>query len=257
MILSHTSLSTFFQCGERYRFRYEEKIKFPPTPKVIRGRAVDASIDANLRTKIEHGQFIERGDVAEIVLSATERIIAEEGITLTEEEASRGMKHIKDEMVFTGRRLAFVHHSLVAPQLTPTHVQREFDIPVGSHKLIGSIDIQEGNRSVRDTKVRDREPAKDEADTSLQLSVYAMAVAHLDGQIPAKVALDVLIDREEYPYRKRESTRARHQFIIVEDRVDAAARAIQAGVFVPADPKDWRCSRAYCPYWEMCRYAVR
>lgn len=257
MTFSHTSLSRFFQCGEYYRFRYLDHIKFPPTPAIIRGRVVDAAVDINLKTKMEHGKLVERGDIAEIVLDETERIISNEGITLSEKEAQKGMNRIKSEIVFTGRKLALLHDSLVAPQLTPSHVQRQFEIPCGDHTLTGFIDIQEGNRSIRDTKVRDKEPNRNEADTSLQLSIYAMAVAHLDGQIPAAVVLDCLVDRQEHPYRKLESTRARHQFKIVEDRVEAAARAIQADVFIPADPKDWRCSKAQCPYWDMCRFACR
>jgi hypothetical protein len=109
--------------------------------------------------------------------------------------------------------LSQLHYTFVAPKLKPSHVQRPFDIQVGGHYLSGVMDVQEGPRSIRDTKVRTRAPGKDEADRSLQLSCYALAAAELDGSIPQKLCLDVLIDSAEPRVVTLESTRSRDQLV--------------------------------------------
>jgi hypothetical protein len=40
-------------------------------------------------------------------------------------------------------------------------------------------------------------------------------------------------------------------------RVDAVTAAIEAGVFLPTTPDNWRCSPKFCGYYDTCPYGRR
>jgi RecB family exonuclease len=175
-------------------------------------------------------------------------------MSLSEDEAALGMNRVRGKLINEAVRLAHIHHTYIAPHLEPTQVQRDFAIEIAGHTVTGRIDIQEGSRTLRDTKVSGRSPAKDEADRSLQLTIYAMAAAQLDGVVPNSLHLDYLVNTAQPSVVKLQTTRGRHQFFAVEERVKAAVRAIESGVFVPANPTDWWCSPSYCPHFLGCKF---
>ena len=254
MNFSVSSLIELSRCAERYRQRYILKIQTAPNFNIILGRVVDQTVTADLDNKIKTGELLKAGEVTQMANDAVEDIILTEGISLTEEQAQRGMNRVKGELRNTAARMAQIHHGVIAPRLEPSHVQRSFEIQVAGHTITGRLDIQEGGRSVRDTKVTSRAPASDEADRSLQLTIYAMACAQLDGRIPEHLYLDYLIHAVQPRVVKLETTRAFHQFHAVEERVLEAVKAVEAGVFVPANQDAWFCSTVYCPFFMGCKY---
>jgi len=86
------------------------------------------------------------------------------------------------------------------------------------------------------------------------LTIYAMAIAKLDGAIPQTLYLDYLVNTSEPRVVKLETTRARHQFYAVEERVKAAERAVLSKSFMPANPTDWFCCAKYCEFHSICSY---
>ena len=253
MTFSVTSLETLFRCGVRYDYRYLQKIKTAPTSALILGRGVDEAVSFDLQNVIDHQTLLNAHEVTDIARHAVEQIVLTDGIMLTEEEAVRGLNRVRADITQKAILMASLHHTYIAPRLQPTHVQRKFEIPVAGHIITGIIDVQEG-RSVRDTKVRSKSPDADEAATSFQLTVYAMAVAQMDGVVPESVCLDFLIATQQPKIAKQESTRQRYHFVMVEERVKRAAEAVERGLFMPADIGDWHCSRIYCPYFDICKF---
>lgn len=246
-----TSLTTYFQCGERYRLRFTEGIKTSPNTSLIVGRAVDESVTADLRQKMATGKLLDPGSVVENVRDEVERIVARDGMGSNEEEIRQGNGRTIEGMKRRAGILASLHHSIVAPRIEATEVQRKFNVPIAGHELSGTVDIVEGCRSIRDTKTANRSPSEDAADTSLQLTIYAAGVR------TQEVILDHLISTAAPKVVTLRSSRTRESFAMLEERIAAAASAIQAGVFIPADPSDWRCSERYCPYFQICRFAMR
>ncbi len=254
MKLTITSLLELSNCGERFRQRYIEKIRTAPNYSLILGRAVDSTVMLDLQHKIDTGELLPVEDITEHAREEVDLILLQEGISLTETEAGKGMNRIKAELTHEAIQLSQMHHCYIAPRLDPTRVQREFEVEIAGHTVTGRMDIQEGSRSIRDLKVSGRSPSSDEADRSLQLTVYAMACAQLDGRIPDHLYLDYLVHTVQPRVVKLETTRGRHQFYAVEERVKAAVAAIESGCFVPADPGWWGCNSVYCPYFHGCNY---
>jgi PD-(D/E)XK nuclease superfamily len=252
--LTVTSLLQLSQCGEQYRQRYIQKIRTAPNYSLILGRAVDSTVMLDLKYKIKTGKLLNVDEITDLTRAAVEDIILQDGIMLTQDEVAKGMSRVRAELTREAVMLAHIHHTHVAPRLEPTQVQREFEVDIAGHTITGRMDIQEGSRSIRDLKVTGRTPPSDDAERSLQLTVYAMACAQLDGRIPDRLYLDYLVHTAKPSIVKLETTRGRHQFYAVEERVKAAAAAIEAGNFVPAGPDSWYCSERFCPFFMGCKY---
>ena len=256
MKLTVTQLQTLSACGEQFRNRYIEKIRTAPNYSLILGRAVDSTVTLDLQHKIRTGELLSVDDITDLTRATVEDIILQDGISITEAEAGKGMNRIRAELTHEAVTLSQIHHCYIAPRLEPTQVQREFEVEIAGHTVTGRMDIQEGSRSVRDLKVTGRTPPADEAERSLQLTVYAMACAQLDGRIPDHLYLDYLVHTAKPSIVKLETTRGRHQFYAVEERVKAAVVAIESGAFVPASPDSWYCSERYCPFYLGCKYVA-
>ena len=250
-----SGISMLSRCGEQYRRRYLEKHILPPAVAMIVGTGTDRAVTADLGFKIEHGVLLD--DTADIARDAVNAEWDKSGVLLSEEEMNVSLKQLRGDAVDKAVRLARCHHEEAAPAIAPTHVQRAWtiEIPGLGVDLAGTIDVQEGTKSVRDTKTRKASPPKDLADDSDQLTMYALATRVLDGAPVNRVALDCLIDLKRGPaYRCVESSRDAADFRVLMARVRNAIEAINKGVFVPAQQTDWVCSPRWCGYAETCPY---
>jgi hypothetical protein len=160
--------------------------------------------------------------------------------------------------------------------------------------LAGELDIREECKydandqelmstitTIRDTKTSGKSPTKsiyDQvragvplkdikpglADTSLQLSIYALAAQVTEGRIPDFVALDYLVET-----KKKDGSVSNRYYVptlakrTLEDvevdlrRIENFAQVMKTGSFTPADPTWWGCSKKWCGFWERCEFAKK
>lgn len=247
-----SGLETWSACGEQFRRRYIEGEKTPPPAAMVVGCAVDRGVRADLGHKIETGELLPTEAAKDAARDALES--EWQGEVLLDEGESKGSSI--DKTV----GLAGLHHSEIAPALEPTHVARKCVLEVEGcgFQLAGEIDVQEGSKSIRDTKTRKRPPVVSEADNSLQLTAYSLFAKVADGRPPDFVALDVLVETPKTKKRKTvilRSTRDQQDYQAFLNRVAIMDDAIKKGVFHPARQDDWRCSEKWCGYFDTCRYA--
>jgi hypothetical protein len=248
------------KCGEAFRRRYIEGEKGSPSVRMVIGTAVDRAVAANLRNKLELGQLMDPENVKSI---ARDTLVNEwsKGVEVSEEDAEEGLTASKDSAIDTSVAMAEFHHYQVAPAMEPVYVARRWviDIQGLSVQLAGEIDLQTPT-AIRDLKSSAKSPVKTLADTSQQLTTYALAAKVLDGKLPEAVALDYVVrtpKKRELKYVELVSARTDADLKPLLERVSNAARLIEAGVFAPADPSFWACSKKYCSFWPTCRYASR
>jgi CRISPR/Cas system-associated exonuclease Cas4 (RecB family) len=67
-----------------------------------------------------------------------------------------------------------------------------------------------------------------------------------------RVTTDYLIESDLLAVDRQEWSLSDAQVEMARERVKAAVKAIEAGVFLPADASDWRC--VSCPLRPCCRY---
>ncbi len=132
-----------------------------------------------------------------------------------------------------------------------------FEVPFGpdggDHEalVVGSIDRldidPDGAIHVTDYKTNKKVKSRQRVGTDLQLSIYALAVQHLFGRLPATVALDFVVPGEvvRVPVADLDLDAARQTVI-------DTARAVREGRFEPTPNPlcDWCDFRSICPAWE-------
>lgn len=252
-----SGLNMLAKCAAQFERRYINGEKLPPSCSIVIGSATDRAVTADLGHKIKAGELLPDEQIKDI---ARDALVAEwdNGVEVSEDDRADGIGS-KEGAIDVSVTLASLHHTKAAPAMRPTHVQRPWTLDVQGLdiQLAGTIDIQEGGAAIRDTKTSGKSPSKDVADTSLQLTTYALAVRQHDGAIPEKVALDYLVRTKTPKLVQIESTRTEADFRHLMERIVQASRMIKAGLFMPAPIDAWWCSAKWCGYHATCKYAAR
>jgi hypothetical protein len=253
-----SGLMMLSKCGEQFRRRYIQGDIVPPGVAMVVGTATHASVRGNLSAKIEHGKLLPL-EHAKAIARDQLNTEWEKGVLLDDEQKSSPHK-AKSDAIDKAVRLSGAHAERLAPLLLPTHVERSWSLELRGFPidLVGSIDIQEAKMRVRDTKTSAKSPSADAADTSEQLTVYAMAVKTLDGTGSISVYLDYLVDlRRVTKIVSLLSERRPEDYDPLLRRIENASICMEKGVFVPARPEDWWCSPKWCGYFSTCPYVRR
>lgn len=258
--LHQSGLATLSKCGEQFRRRYIENERTPSSVTAAIGTAVHKSSETDLRQKMQSGSLLQAEEVKDIARDAI--VSAWPELERTPEDEEEGIDFSRDKAVDRSVSMAGFHHEALAPQMNPTHVEREWVLDINGLpiQLAGRIDWQEGHKAVGDLKTSAKSPAKDLANTSLQLTMYSLAIKAHDGVIPASVRLDYIVStpkRGDTKLIQLESTRTARDFQPLLERIAQAARIIEAGNFTPAPADAWWCSGKICPFFTSCRFAVR
>lgn len=254
-----SGLNMLSKCGYQFEQRYVKGERVAPGVGAVIGTATDRSVTANLQNKIDTGELLPVEAVRDI---ARDALVAEWGKGVAEDgDFEKAGDAARDESIDHAVTLAALHHKEVAPKIATDalKLQRQWVLDVNGLpiQLAGTIDIQEGTKKVSDTKTKKVSPPADEADRSLQLTMYALAVRQIDGQIPEKVGLDYLVKLKTPKVVRLESERTDKDFPHLLERVAQASRIIDSGLFMPAPLDAWYCSSKWCGYHSRCRYARR
>ncbi len=257
--LHFSGLDKLWTCGEQFRRIYLELERPAKGTYVAVGSGVDSAVNRNLDHFIAEGALLPIEEVKEIARDAATFELRNSEIVYDADERKAGISQSNAAAVDKAVRLAELHAKEIAPKLKPTHVQRQWTLELTGFPfdIVGTIDVQEGSTSIRDTKTSGKSPAAGIADMSMQLSMYALAIRTIDGAAPASVALDYLIDNKKPVAKTFTSTRNDDDFRVVIARLENAAEIIEKQAFTPAQPTSWQCSLGWCPFAKDCRYFQR
>jgi hypothetical protein len=258
--LSISQLNMLSKCGEQYRRRYILGEKLPPGIALLVGSAVDKSVTHNLGNKLAGGGLLTAEEVTDLAAQAFNLQWDQAGeVRLDDDEVVIGLKAAKGQGKDKSVRLARLHAVQMAPAIEPTHLQRKVEVELSGYPydILGYIDIQEGAKAIRDTKTSAKSPAADMADKDDQLTIYAMMAKVIDGVIPERLYLDYLIDTATPKAKAFPTIRSEEDFNPILRRIEAAALALEKGVFVPARESDWWCNPKWCGFHATCAYVKR
>lgn len=254
--VSPSQLGMYLRCGEQYRRRYEEGEKIPPGVAMLKGRAVDQAAATNFRQKIQTRQDLDEEELVEKASTEWEAGLRGEGVMLTPEETSRGKNKVlgeqKDRVVWITRTL----HGTLAPLIQPALVQERIVMrPSPDLELVGILDLATETKEVRDLKVSGRRKRDADVRNSDQLSWYAASYRARTGELPRKVALDVMVDTgKKVSLQQLEGERTDESIGSLNARVQTFLAGKRAGVYLPAPDGAWNCDPRYCGYFHSCRY---
>jgi hypothetical protein len=184
------------------------------------------------------------------------------GATLSREEVSIGVSRtwgqLKDKVV----RLAGGYGRLLAPRMRPRAVERRLTVDgvIPGIRLRGTLDVvdqTDTGEAVRDVKTSERQPRKDQADLSDQLSFYHVLRGAETGATETPVSLDYVVIQPrtgDVTTARLESRRGPADTAALVARIQTAQRAVAAGIFIPAPRDAWYCSIKWCEFAPTCPY---
>lgn len=268
--IHQSGLAALSRCGVAYENRYILGIKTPRSPSLVIGTAVDKAAGRDLQNKLDSGSLLRRDEVRD---AARDALLAEwnngEDVRLDEADTEEGWTLHRGDAVDASVDMAGLYHETGAAKIQPAAIQWPFTLDVKGAEiemqLTGMVDIIEGpsveeSVAIIDLKTSGKSPKNSAADESLQLTTYAFAVLQKGGKLPEFVGLDYVVrtpKRHDLKFVPLRSTRTKESVQPLAHRIYQAGRILKSGIFTPADPGSWWCSRAYCGYWQTCPYAMR
>ena len=165
--LSYSRLSRFEQCPLSFRLHYIDKAQAEPGVPLRFGKAVHAVLEVLVREHMEQerSEPLSEERAAELWQKAW---AAEDlsGVDVFQEGLDILRNFVRDQGVLE-------HHDVLA-------VEKEFRLPVGPFTVLGFIDrvdrVDDQTIEVIDYKTNRQIFSRDEVDSSLQLSLYQLAV---------------------------------------------------------------------------------
>lgn len=252
---SVSQLNSYMRCGEAFRRRYIDGEIIPPGIAILQGKGIDGAANVNFAQKIVSHEDLSVEEIKEAAAEAFDQQASGEYL-LSSEEVSEGPAKVlgraKDQTV----AMAEVFAQQIAPEYQPISVQREFRIvmPNSTHDLLGFIDLEDDEHRVVDNKTANKRKSQEEADSSLQLTMYAAAHRIWTGVDPREVRLEVLVKNRQIVRQTLSSTRNTSDYQALINRFNAVQAAIKSGNFPPATPDAWWCAKKWCGYHATCPY---
>lgn len=250
--LHQSHLAQLYRCGYKFSRVVIEGEREPATIPLIVGSSTHATVARNLNNSIEKGSLLTKEAVQDHAKDDFIKEWQESPVVLNVEEASQGIQKTKDMAQDQAIQLVTAHHYELAPKIKPVQVERKWVLNAKDYEydLAGMIDIDEGI-DIRDTKTCKTNLGQNIVDNSEQYSFYALAKYMIDGKLPEFVHQDNIIKptktRDAYCATYK-STRTKDDFIVVMKRFDQATKIIKAGIYTPANPTDWACSKNFCGF---------
>lgn len=258
---SVSQLRTYQRCPKQYEFRYclEEQATPPATSQLIRGRAVHSAASVGLAYKIAARRDPDPEMESDAASDAVDEAFAGR-LSLTRDEATVGIRRLRDVVRDQSTAMALVHALHVTPLLRPAAVERKILVRPSPAALprdvVGVLDVEETDGSIWDVKTKVQVMRAGQEHVDPQLTTYAMLRHAETGRMPPRVGFDVLHGRpgERISHQRLESRRDLEDVRALVEAFRSTIRAIESGSFPPTDPGSWACSETWCPYWHQCPY---
>ena len=246
----------FLRCQLQFQYRYLDGLIRPPGVALVIGSSVHSAAEVNLVTKRDTGTPFSADAVADLAAMHFDRRWSAEGeVELDEDEQSRGRDAVKGDAKDMSIKLTVLHAMDLVPRLQPLHVERSVrvSIPGIRNELEGTFDLQTKDGKLHDLKTSGKKLDAASITDSVQMRLYNVLAEVADGKPPTKLALDV-VQKTKTPsaYIVESPTFASSKPIL--DMIHRVEDIIEKGVFAPAEPTSWVCSKSYCGYFDTCPF---
>ena len=257
--LSASSIKMLQTCPKQFEFRYIENRVIPPGAALSMGSVTHKTLETYYSDAMTSASRLSPNQAGELAVATLDTWLDENENTLTREDKNNAQKLLPDIVS------NYVSH--VGQHITPVDVEQEVRYrALCGVELLGYIDLvhaTEEGTALADYKITSKKMSLSDLSNSLQFNLYSLMTGIGDIQIhnlvktngkalPKKPASDGLTD---YTSNLRvishrfDGSQAEH----FENMVEAAARLITSGIFMPCDPTSWACTPTWCGYWNLCR----
>jgi superfamily I DNA/RNA helicase/RecB family exonuclease len=232
--LSASRIQNYEDCPLRFKIETDWNIPGEPVPAMQFGNAVHTALKA-YNDSVKAARPLTLTDFLQVFTTQMD-------ITFFDDP------HQKQLYLEQGRRQLEAFHYLRNLEPVPHVLDTEhvFSVVIGGVKVVGRIDLAQrtarGGLAILDYK-SGAPKDNDDAEKSLQLSIYALAAQQQWGEIPERIGFYNLETNDAV-----ETTRSAEDLEDTRAKIMAAADAIQAGKFSPK--RGFQCS--WCAYRDLC-----
>jgi hypothetical protein len=238
-----------------------EKEKGRPTINMAVGTAVHAAIELMLSMQRDSGELIEEVELVEAAQDSFGKEAAEGFVAPASDFDDGGDTSdvLNAAQSKVQRLVAYGRKVFGSEYREPTLIEHEFRLILpGDYDMVGIIDLIDARGVVVDFKTGTRNKPQTEADTSLALTLYAIAHKLIVGSSAAEIRLETLVDGSKGPTSQMLRTyRDDDSYRVLSRRVRAAETLIKSGSFPPAPASAWWCTAKMCEYHSTCKYAMK
>ncbi|MFH2033126.1 MAG: PD-(D/E)XK nuclease family protein [Candidatus Margulisiibacteriota bacterium] len=242
--IHQSSLNTILRCPEQFRRRYLEGEIIPPGIAAGRGTGVHKANDVNLSQKIVSKIDLPVDDLKDAARDGFVESF-KNGIYLAKEEVASKTKILNEGLNDT-LRLTELYHSEVAPEIVPIEVEKEFLVQLDGVPLpiAGRMDIEQ-EAKVDDLKTATKSWSEGRINQEIQPIVYSLAHLQLTGTLPL-FTYHILVALKASTKRQIQSTHVSDKQIqALRFTLITFCKALDAGVFLPANPAEWYCDEKW------------
>lgn len=254
--LSFSQINMFLRCSQSWYYRYiDPGIVLPPGIALIKGKSVHSGIEYNFGQKIKSKVDLPKKDIVDKAVFEYDEQTKNAEIYITDEEAGKGKKEIIGEGLDSLVKVTELYADEAAPTIQPVSVELKQTVNIPDCRpLITVIDCIDDKKTVRDFKVTGKSKPQNEADNSLQLTLYALAYHDINGEMPEELTLDTLVTTKKPKYAVIKTKRDEMDFITAIRTIQAVEKAINAEVFLPPAEGSYVCDPKWCGYYSMCKF---
>ena len=232
--LSASRIETYDTCPLRFKIETDWNIPGEPVPALQFGNAVHTALKA-YNDALLAGRKLTLSDFLQVFTTQMD-ISQFDDAHQKQLYLDQGLKQLSE----------FYDLRNLEPPAQVIAAEHVFDFIAGGVKVVGRIDRVErtasGGIAILDYKTG-RARDEEDADKSLQLSIYALAAEQQWQQLPERVAFYSLDNNVA-----AETTRSAEQLKSTRLKIEDVAQSIQAGKFAPKP--GFHCS--WCGFYELC-----
>lgn len=255
--LTQSMINTFSRCPAQFERIYVNGERIPPGISARRGSSVHQAAEVNHGHKLHSDDDLPLDVLHDAARDEYMRLVKDEGVFIPKKDAAQKEKLLNDGLN-AAIKLTTLYHEEVAPRIKPALVEERIMLDVGLPLILsGAIDCYTVDKWLPDLKTSDQSKTLNFADSSVQLTFYAMLIHHYTGTWPAKLSYEVLVNNSSPKVQSLETTRSPVDFAALLIRIEVICQQIFSGIFPPCDPGAWICSPKWCGFYESCKYTAK
>lgn len=240
--LSPSKIDMHARCPMQIEWRYVKGIIAPPSIAMVEGAKYHETA-AYRNERVMKNKKVAEKEMLDHFQHRVEDMLNKGG----KEDIEWG-EESEDSLLLRAKKLIPRLFKDLAPIGKPLAIEEKFKTHIENIPIVGITDLRDEG-GVADYKVVGQKKSQSVADSSVQLTIYALH------HKTTKVRLDQLVKSKEGDSLRLWSTRSVGDFKWLKIVAGRTWDSIMAGSFPPCDPTSWVCSPKWCGWYKMCRGA--